>query len=146
MWGILFGTALYVFAYPPWSFDALGWLATGPLFLGLRRLGLRYGVGGAMSGSDVGQLADDAQVCSCNNVTKGEITTAIESGEIESVADLKRCTRAGSGCGGCVPLISKILTAEHERFLTVPGQPRRSRLGQGPPRSIVCVPESCPRD
>lgn len=50
MWSILFGTGLYLLAYPPWSFDALGWIVTGPLFLGLRRMHSRFGIRGPLLG------------------------------------------------------------------------------------------------
>src|SRR5262249_21365569 len=48
-------------------------------------------------------LDDAAQVCSCNNVTRGELCSKISDGAC-TVADLKSATRAGTGCGGCVPL------------------------------------------
>ncbi len=56
-------------------------------------------------------LDDDAQVCSCNNVSKGDLCSKIREG-VCSMADLKACTRAGTGCGGCVPLVTDILNAE----------------------------------
>jgi nitrite reductase (NADH) large subunit len=74
--------------------------------------GSSSGVGGAVV---AGGLADDAQVCSCNNVTKGAICTAIAEQELTTVAGVKACTRAGTGCGGCVPLVAQILDAELAR-------------------------------
>ncbi|KAI0820586.1 nitrite reductase [Trametes gibbosa] len=60
------------------------------------------------SGAD---LDDDAQVCSCHNVSKGRIVQCIKDGA-QSVADVKIKTKAGSGCGGCVPLLTNIVKAE----------------------------------
>ncbi|GHC80293.1 nitrite reductase large subunit [Nocardiopsis terrae] len=54
-------------------------------------------------------LPDTAQICSCNAVTKGDITHAIECGS-HDVAELKSCTKAGTSCGSCVPMLKQILT------------------------------------
>ncbi len=51
----------------------------------------------------VGALPDSAQICSCNNVTKGNLKCAIADG-CGDVAGLKSCTAAGTSCGSCVPL------------------------------------------
>jgi nitrite reductase (NADH) large subunit len=55
---------------------------------------------------------DDAQVCSCNNVTRGAICRAVRDDGLTTVGELKTCTRAGTGCGGCVPLLSSLLQRE----------------------------------
>ncbi|WP_017580158.1 nitrite reductase large subunit NirB [Nocardiopsis valliformis] len=54
-------------------------------------------------------LPDSAQICSCNAVTKGEVSEAIACGA-HDVAELKSCTRAGTSCGSCVPMLKQILT------------------------------------
>ena len=58
------------------------------------------------------KLPDSAQICSCNNVTKGQLCDAIREDQITDLPALKKCTNAGTGCGGCVPLVKDILTAE----------------------------------
>jgi nitrite reductase (NADH) large subunit len=58
----------------------------------------------------VGALPDDAQVCSCNAVTKGTIDGAITEG-CADVPSLKSCTRAGTTCGSCVPMLRQLLEA-----------------------------------
>ena len=71
--------------------------------------------GASSGGGDVDPLAsfaDDSQICSCNNVTKGQICAAIREQELSTVGGVKACTRAGTGCGGCVPFVAKILEAE----------------------------------
>jgi nitrite reductase (NADH) large subunit len=59
----------------------------------------------------VGALPADAQICSCNDVTKGALCEAIADGAC-TVADLKGCTKAGTSCGSCVPLLSQLLATE----------------------------------
>lgn len=65
--------------------------------------------------SDATELPDDAQICSCNNVDKGGIVAAIRDGELTTLPEVKTCTRAGTGCGGCLPVVKNILEAELER-------------------------------
>ncbi|MBY0280004.1 nitrite reductase large subunit NirB, partial [Candidatus Binatia bacterium] len=62
-----------------------------------------------------GSLADEALVCSCNNVSKARICAAIADQELATLAGVKACTKAGTGCGGCVPLVAQILDAELAR-------------------------------
>ena len=70
--------------------------------------------GGASLGG-VDSMPDDAQVCSCNNVTKGQICAAIEEQELDSPATVKACTKAGAGCGGCFPLVTDLFNAEMQK-------------------------------
>jgi NAD(P)H-dependent nitrite reductase large subunit/NAD(P)H-dependent nitrite reductase small subunit len=69
--------------------------------------------GAEASGADA---PDTLQVCSCNNVSKGQICTAIVDKEAVTVSKIKSCTRAGSGCGGCTPLVTDILNAQLMRM------------------------------
>ncbi|WP_081288583.1 nitrite reductase large subunit NirB [Mycobacterium asiaticum] len=59
----------------------------------------------------IGALPDSAQICSCNNVTKGDLKCAIAEG-CGDVPALKACTSAGTSCGSCVPLLKQLLEAE----------------------------------
>ncbi|GAC1591590.1 MAG: nitrite reductase large subunit NirB [Acidimicrobiales bacterium] len=54
-------------------------------------------------------LRDNALVCSCNAVTKGAITGVIRESGLTEVGQVKACTRAGTGCGGCVPVLKELL-------------------------------------
>ncbi|EMC96479.1 hypothetical protein BAUCODRAFT_476493 [Baudoinia panamericana UAMH 10762] len=65
---------------------------------------------GAKKGDDEGadDLEDDTQVCSCHNVLKGDIANAVKDGTCKSIGDVKSCTKAGTGCGGCMPLVQTI--------------------------------------
>ena len=69
---------------------------------------------GAAAGSGLAALPDAAQICSCNNVTKGTICAAVEGG-CTTVGAIKASTRAASTCGGCAPLVKQILEAELRR-------------------------------
>jgi nitrite reductase (NADH) large subunit len=71
-------------------------------------------VGAGTSGAAMGLdgMPDSAQVCSCNNVTKGAICAAVCDLGIETLEALKKCTKAGTGCGGCMPLVTDLLTTE----------------------------------
>jgi nitrite reductase (NADH) large subunit len=60
-------------------------------------------------GASTGGLPDTAQVCSCNGVTKGTILTAIREQGCADVGAVKACTRAGTTCGSCVPLLKQLL-------------------------------------
>jgi len=59
--------------------------------------------------------SSDEMVCSCNTVTCGQIREAIRDQELTSVGGIKACTRAGTGCGGCLPLVSRLLEQELAR-------------------------------
>ena len=59
----------------------------------------------------VDKLPDSAQICSCFDVTKGMLVAAINKG-CHTVAALKAETKAGTGCGGCIPLVTQVLNAE----------------------------------
>ena len=68
---------------------------------------LPAGRGGGATG--VAALPDEAQVCSCNNVSKGDITGALDEHECEDVAAVKKCTGAGTTCGSCVGTVKAIV-------------------------------------
>ena len=66
-------------------------------------------------GMGVESLPDTAQICSCNNVTKGQICAAIQENNFTDVGSVKKCTKAGTGCGGCVPLVTDLLKYEMKK-------------------------------
>lgn len=66
--------------------------------------------GGASFGSAM-DLPDEAQVCSCENVTKGQICGAITEGGCENLKDVISCTKASSSCGGCKPMVVDLVNA-----------------------------------
>ena len=71
-------------------------------------LGSRGG-SAAEGGAGVASLPDDALICSCESVSKGDICSAVCDGN-ESMEAIKKCTKAGTGCGGCVPMVKDLIT------------------------------------
>src|SRR5439155_1966744 len=80
---------------------------------------LRPSLDGPLPGPPLALLAGDAaagsaplpgaaQICSCNAVTKDTIVAAIAGGAAD-VPAVKACTRAGTSCGSCVPLLKRLL-------------------------------------
>ncbi|MFI7073777.1 nitrite reductase large subunit NirB [Micromonospora sediminicola] len=61
-------------------------------------------------GAGAGALPAAAQVCSCNAVTRADLDAAIAGGATD-VPALKACTRAGTSCGSCVPMLKQLLDA-----------------------------------
>ena len=59
----------------------------------------------------VGALPDDAQICSCNGVSKAGICGAIADGA-HDVPAIKCATAAGTSCGSCVPMLKRLLEAQ----------------------------------
>lgn len=59
-----------------------------------------------------GDLDDDTQICSCHNVTKRDVVDNVKNGTCKSIGDVKSCTKAGTGCGGCMPLVTSIFNQE----------------------------------
>ncbi|WP_291429225.1 nitrite reductase large subunit NirB [Deinococcus sp.] len=57
----------------------------------------------------------DALICSCENVRESALCAAIGDGA-RDVASLKKCTGAGTGCGGCVPSMHGLLQTELRRL------------------------------
>ncbi len=70
--------------------------------------------GKAKPGLGVEALPDTAQICSCNNVSKGQICAAVCEGATD-IGKLKACTKAGATCGGCVPLVTQVMKAEMKK-------------------------------
>lgn len=60
-------------------------------------------------GGGVGDLPDTAQICSCENVTKADIVGQVTEHGATTVDDIKKATRACTGCGGCTPLVNDLL-------------------------------------
>jgi nitrite reductase (NADH) large subunit len=79
---------------------------------------LRASLGGRLPAAPLTLLAPPSQgqvslpgtalVCTCNAVTKDQILGAIAEGCCD-VPAVKTCTRAGTSCGSCVPLLKHLL-------------------------------------
>jgi nitrite reductase (NADH) large subunit len=68
------------------------------------------------SGGVGADLPATAQVCSCNAVTKATIVSAITEQGCTDVGTVKACTRAGTTCGSCVPLLKQLLAQSGVRM------------------------------
>lgn len=71
-------------------------------------LGERDGKNGNARG--LYDLPDETIICSCESISKGSVCLAIEEYELEDVGGIKACTKAGTGCGGCIPMLGDLLT------------------------------------
>jgi len=59
-------------------------------------------------------LPDTASICSCHNVTKGDICGAIDAG-CSDLGSIKAETKASTGCGGCSALLKNVVDSELEK-------------------------------
>jgi nitrite reductase (NADH) large subunit len=71
--------------------------------------GPQVGGDGAVGGG-LAALPAEACICTCENVSKGAIEDAVGGG-CPDVAAVTCATRAGSGCGGCVPQVTTLVHA-----------------------------------
>jgi nitrite reductase (NADH) large subunit len=67
--------------------------------------------GGETAGMGVAALPATAQICSCNNVSKGDICSAVGEGVV-TLGGMKKATKAASSCGGCAQLVTQIIKVE----------------------------------
>jgi nitrite reductase (NADH) large subunit len=63
----------------------------------------------ADNGAGVLSLPDDALICSCESITKAAICHAVNENNCDTVDAIKKCTKAGTGCGGCVPMVKDLM-------------------------------------
>ncbi len=54
------------------------------------------------------ELPDSATICACHNVTKGDLCNSVQAGH-SNLAQVKSQTKAGTGCGGCSPMVADIV-------------------------------------
>ncbi|PJN96704.1 nitrite reductase large subunit [Amaricoccus sp. HAR-UPW-R2A-40] len=57
----------------------------------------------------VAALPDDAEICGCNGVCKGKIVTAITTGGLTTLDEVRAGTKASSSCGQCTGLVEQVL-------------------------------------
>jgi nitrite reductase (NADH) large subunit len=65
----------------------------------------------ADTGLDVAEMSDGATVCGCIGVTKGTIIAAVHERGVNTLSQLKECTRASTSCGSCTTLCQDLLRA-----------------------------------
>ncbi|MCU7960921.1 MAG: nitrite reductase large subunit NirB [gamma proteobacterium symbiont of Bathyaustriella thionipta] len=59
----------------------------------------------------VAALSDDAEICGCNGVCKGDIVNAIQTKGLFTLDDVRAHTKASSSCGSCTGLVESILAS-----------------------------------
>ncbi|MGH3787920.1 MAG: nitrite reductase large subunit NirB [Pseudonocardiaceae bacterium] len=74
------------------------------------RIKLLFDIGAPPPEVGAAELADDAQVCNCNGVSKGQLVACVRDGQ-RTVGGVMAATRAGKGCGSCKGLVADIVTA-----------------------------------
>jgi nitrite reductase (NADH) large subunit len=93
----------------------MDWLRTGADLTGQRRQLFFPGPSDDV-GLDVAAMADSATICGCVGVTKGSIIQAIHERGVNTLSQLKDCTRASTGCGSCTSLCQDLLRAVAPEF------------------------------
>ncbi len=54
-------------------------------------------------------LSDDAEICGCNGVCKGDIVKAISEKKLLTLEEVKAHTKASASCGSCTGLVESLL-------------------------------------
>ncbi|ENH97154.1 NasB nitrate/nitrite reduction [Gracilibacillus halophilus YIM-C55.5] len=63
-----------------------------------------------ISTSYAATVSRNENICTCNQVSKGTIIDEAVLNELETVDEVKACTKASSSCGGCKPVVQELLT------------------------------------
>jgi nitrite reductase (NADH) large subunit len=72
--------------------------------------------GSNTEGSGVMDLPDEALICSCESVSKGDICAQVTDNECFTIDAIKKCTKAGTGCGGCVPMVKDLIQGSMKKM------------------------------
>ncbi len=104
---VLFGDA----ADGPWYFDLM---KSGAPVADIRETlifgqSVTEGLRGLDPSAAVAAMPDEAEVCGCNGVCKGEITGAIIGQGLATLDSVRAVTKASASCGSCTPLVEKLL-------------------------------------
>ncbi|MBI4888659.1 MAG: NAD(P)/FAD-dependent oxidoreductase [Acidobacteria bacterium] len=91
------------------------WLRSGADLTAERRH-LLFPPPAADAGLGVADMAESATVCGCVGVTKGAIIAAIHERGVNTLSQLKECTRASTSCGSCTALCQDLLRAAAPEF------------------------------
>ncbi|MCU7852973.1 MAG: nitrite reductase large subunit NirB [Candidatus Thiodiazotropha sp. (ex Monitilora ramsayi)] len=59
----------------------------------------------------VAMLSDDAEICGCNGVCKGDIVNAISSKGLFTLDEVRTHTKASASCGSCTGLVESLLAS-----------------------------------
>lgn len=70
------------------------------------------GIGGSEKmdeAAGINGLPESAQICSCENISKGDIVRQVQECGATKLDEIKKSTKACTGCGGCTPMVNDIL-------------------------------------
>ena len=59
---------------------------------------------------------DEALICSCESVSKGDICHQVTENECFTIDGMKKCTKAGTGCGGCIPMVKDLIAGSMKKM------------------------------
>lgn len=94
----------------PWFFDLL---RQGTDITDLREsliFGQAYAGGAPLDPmAAVAALPDEAEICGCNGVCKGQVTQAITAKGLTDVDGVRAATKASASCGSCTGQVEKLL-------------------------------------
>ena len=93
----------------------MDWLRTDADISGQRKH-LLFPPPSADAGGEVAAMSDSATICGCIGVTKGTIISAIHDRGVNTMSQLKECTRASTSCGSCTSLCQGLLRAVAPEF------------------------------
>ncbi len=107
--------------------------------------------GPAFAGGNVGDptaavaaLPDEAEICGCNGVCKGKITSAIDAFSLTSLDDVRARTKASASCGSCTGLVEQLLKLKlGDRYNPAAVQPMCgcTHLGHDDVRRLIVAQE-----
>ncbi len=96
-----------------WFFDLLKKNAEIKEFRDTLIFGPGYAGGAAQDPmAAVAALPDEAEICGCNGVCKGRITTAIDALGLKTIDDVRAQTKASASCGSCTGLVELLLKSK----------------------------------
>ena len=104
---VLFGDA----ADGGWYFDLM---KSGRDVAGIRETlifgqAITEGLAGLDPSAAVAAMAEEQEICGCNGVCKGQITSAIGAQGLATLDDVRAVTKASASCGSCTPLVEQLL-------------------------------------
>lgn len=67
------------------------------------------GLAGLDPSAAVAAMPDTQEICGCNGVCKGAITSAITAQGLTTLDDVRAVTKASASCGSCTPLVEQVL-------------------------------------
>jgi nitrite reductase (NADH) large subunit len=73
-----------------------------------QRVELLFDMGTPSPAVGAAELADGAQVCNCNGVSKADLVACVDAG-VRTVSGVMATTRAGKGCGSCKGLVGDVV-------------------------------------